>query len=110
MRYRFNNTSKRMDIGTYPMMSLKEARAEVVENKRELDKGRDPLQLKLKKKQLILLNRQSDKFVWNTLIQQHIKHRVNMINEHLKYMFIHELVKEFVMRLHYKNGHSCYLQ
>lgn len=29
MRYRFNNASKRMDIGTYPMMSLKEARAEV---------------------------------------------------------------------------------
>ncbi|WPP56422.1 site-specific integrase [Acinetobacter pittii] len=49
MRYRFNNSSKRMDIGTYPMMSLKEARAEVLENKKELDKGRDPLQLKLKK-------------------------------------------------------------
>ncbi len=49
MRYRFNNASKRMDIGTYPMMSLKEARAEVLENKKELDKGRDPLQLKLKK-------------------------------------------------------------
>ena len=31
------------------MMSLKEARAEVLENKKELDKGRDPLQLKLKR-------------------------------------------------------------
>lgn len=52
MRYRFNNASKRMDIGTYPMMSLKEARAEVAENKKELDKGRDPLQLKLKRDSL----------------------------------------------------------
>lgn len=47
-RYRFNGKAKRLDIGTYPMMGLKEARLLVHKYKTELDQGKDPMQLKLK--------------------------------------------------------------
>ncbi len=48
-RYRFNNQARRMDIGTYPFLSLKEARVLINEYKAELDQGKDPHQLKLKR-------------------------------------------------------------
>lgn len=47
-RYRFNGKAKRLDVGTYPMMGLKEARLLVHKYKTELDQGKDPMQLKLK--------------------------------------------------------------
>ena len=47
-RYRFNGTAKRLDLGTYPMLGLKDARTQVHKYKSELDQGKDPLQLKLK--------------------------------------------------------------
>ena len=48
-RYRVNGQSKRIDIGTYPLLSLKEARIQAQSYKAELDQGKDPYQLKLKK-------------------------------------------------------------
>lgn len=48
IRYRFNGQGKRLDIGTYPLMSLKDARILAIKYKAELDQGRDPTQLKLK--------------------------------------------------------------
>ena len=48
-RYRFNGKAKRIDVGTYPLMSLKDARILVQKYKIELDQGKDPLQLKLKR-------------------------------------------------------------
>lgn len=48
-RYRFNGKPKRIDVGTYPLVSLKDARNQVLKYQSELDQGKDPLQLKLKK-------------------------------------------------------------
>ena len=42
VRYRFNGAPKRLDIGSYPNVSLKEAREECLRLKGELDKGHDP--------------------------------------------------------------------
>ncbi|MCG2572283.1 integrase family protein [Acinetobacter sp. ME22] len=47
-RYRFNGKAKRIDVGTYPLMSLKDARNQIINYQTELDQGKDPLQLKLK--------------------------------------------------------------
>ncbi|MGL9751777.1 MAG: Arm DNA-binding domain-containing protein [Symbiopectobacterium sp.] len=42
MRYRFSGKQKRVDIGTYPGMTLKEARDETIKLRRALDDGMDP--------------------------------------------------------------------
>lgn len=47
-RYRFGGQGKRLDIGTYPLMTLKDARSIAFKYKTELDQGKDPMQLKLK--------------------------------------------------------------
>ncbi|MEK7740028.1 MAG: Arm DNA-binding domain-containing protein, partial [Pseudomonadota bacterium] len=47
-RYRFNGKASRLDIGTYPHLTLKDARILVQKYKTELDQGKDPFQLKLK--------------------------------------------------------------
>lgn len=47
-RYRFGGQAKRLDLGTYPLLGLKDARAQVHKYKIELDQGKDPMQLKLK--------------------------------------------------------------
>lgn len=47
-RYRFNGKAQRMDLGTYPYLSLKDARLLAQKYKSELDLGKDPIQLKLK--------------------------------------------------------------
>ncbi|MBI1450413.1 integrase family protein [Acinetobacter sp. FL51] len=47
-RYRFDGKAKRLDLGTYPLLGLKDARAKVHKYKIELDQGKDPMQLKLK--------------------------------------------------------------
>jgi len=47
-RYRFDNKPCRMDLGTYPHLSLKDARLSVLQYKAELDQGKNPIQLKLK--------------------------------------------------------------
>lgn len=48
-RYRFDGKGKRVDVGTYPLMSLREARLLVQQYKAELDQGKDPMQLKMKR-------------------------------------------------------------
>nr|WP_286410645.1 Arm DNA-binding domain-containing protein [Acinetobacter pseudolwoffii] len=47
-RYRFGGKAKRLDLGTYPLLTLKDARVQVHKYKAELDQGKDPMQLKLK--------------------------------------------------------------
>lgn len=42
MRYRFGGKAKRMDLGTYPLMSLKQARDELQKHRAILDQGLDP--------------------------------------------------------------------
>ena len=42
VRYRFNGTPKRLDISSYPNVSLKEAREECLRLKGELDRGVTP--------------------------------------------------------------------
>ena len=42
MRYRYGGTPSRLDLGTYPRMSLKEARTEHQRLKAELEQGHDP--------------------------------------------------------------------
>lgn len=48
-RYRFNAQSKRIDIGTYPLISLKDARAQALSYKAFLDQGQDPQREKMNK-------------------------------------------------------------
>ena len=42
MRFRYNDKQARLDLGTYPNMSLKEARIELQKMKAILEKGHDP--------------------------------------------------------------------
>ena len=50
-RYRYDGVAKRMDIGTYPLLTLKEARLLIQKYKTELDQNKDPYQLKLKREE-----------------------------------------------------------
>lgn len=51
LRYRHNGKQKRVDIGTYPMISLKQARESAISYKSELEKGHDPRIVKKTSKQ-----------------------------------------------------------
>ena len=42
MRYRYNGKSCRIDIGSYPLLSLKAAREEVNRLRAQLEQGHDP--------------------------------------------------------------------
>lgn len=55
MRYRYNGSAsaKRLDLGTYPAMSLKEARAEHQRLRGKQDQGHDPKVIRLLEKQVI---------------------------------------------------------
>lgn len=41
-RYRFNGKAKMISLGTYPLVTLKEARARAIEAKKEVEHGTDP--------------------------------------------------------------------
>lgn len=41
-RFRYQGKAARMDLGTYPAMSLKEAREETLKRRRQLEEGHDP--------------------------------------------------------------------
>jgi integrase len=53
MRYYYNNARKEFDIGTYPLMSLKEARVENTRLRKKLEQGHDPKVIRLVEKQTI---------------------------------------------------------
>ena len=55
LRYRYHGAPKRLDLGTYPLMSLKEARAEAQRLKAQHEQGRDPKIVRLLEKQAIFL-------------------------------------------------------
>ncbi|MFW6344835.1 MAG: tyrosine-type recombinase/integrase [Halomonas sp.] len=42
LRYRYQGRAARMDLGTYPSMTLKEAREEAVKRRGQLEQGHDP--------------------------------------------------------------------
>ena len=46
MRYRWEGKAARVDLGTYPMMTLKQARSRHLEMKGHLEQGRDPRSVK----------------------------------------------------------------
>jgi len=46
LRYRFANKARRMDLGVYPGMTLKQARAEAARYRSELEQGNDPATVK----------------------------------------------------------------
>src|SRR5688572_13259549 len=54
LRYRYDSTSKRLDLGTYPLQSLKEARTEAQRLKAQLEQGHNPKIVRLLEKQAIL--------------------------------------------------------
>lgn len=54
MRYYHNNTRKRVDLGSYPLMSIKEARAEVTRLRKKLEQGHDPKIVRELEKQAII--------------------------------------------------------
>ena len=47
LRYRYNGKQSRLDLGSYPNLSLKNARIEVSRLRAELERGHDPKQVKL---------------------------------------------------------------
>ena len=54
MRYRYDGKHQRLDLGSYPRMSLKEARLELARLKKELEQGHNPkIVRKLEKQALI---------------------------------------------------------
>jgi len=54
MRYLYNGSPKRLDIGSYPLMPLKEARAEGQRLRKKLEQGHDPKIVNLIEKQAII--------------------------------------------------------
>lgn len=54
LRYYYNSSRKDLDIGTYPLMSLKEARLEVTRLRKQLEQGHDPKVVRLLEKQKII--------------------------------------------------------
>lgn len=54
MRYYYNNARKDFDIGTYPLMSLKEAREENQRLRKKLERGHDPKVVRQLEKQSII--------------------------------------------------------
>jgi len=54
LRYRYDGGAKRLDLGTYPLLPLKDARAEVQRLKAQLEQGHDPKIVRLLEKQAIL--------------------------------------------------------
>ena len=54
LRYLYSGKASRVDIGSYPLMSLKEARGETQRLKKELEQGHDPKIIRLLEKQKIL--------------------------------------------------------
>lgn len=54
LRYYYNNTRKRLDFGSYPLMSLKEARAETIRWRKTLEQGNDPKVVRQLERQAII--------------------------------------------------------
>lgn len=54
MRYYYNTSRKDLDLGTYPLMSLKEARAEVTRLRKRLEEGHDPKVVRQLERQAII--------------------------------------------------------
>jgi hypothetical protein len=54
LRYRYHGTPKRLDLGSYPLMSLKEARGEALRLRAQHEQGHDPKVVRLLEKQAIL--------------------------------------------------------
>jgi integrase len=54
LRYRYHGVAKRLDLGTYPGMSLKEARSEAQRLRAQHEQGHDPQTVRLLEKQAIL--------------------------------------------------------
>jgi integrase len=57
VRYRYNGKAKRMDLGSYPLMSLKKARDENLRLRFELEQGYDPSVVRSIEKQAIIYNK-----------------------------------------------------
>lgn len=54
LRFRYDGRPCRLDLGTYPLLSLKEARAEAQRLRAQLEQGHDPRVVKQLEKQVIL--------------------------------------------------------
>ena len=50
-RYRYAGKAHRLDLGSYPLMSLKQARQQLDEYRTELEKGNNPKQIKLERRE-----------------------------------------------------------
>ena len=65
LRYRYNGKQCRLDLGSYPNLSLKNARQESDRLRSELEKGYDPKQVRLKEKVSI-----RDAYIFETLFYE----------------------------------------
>lgn len=54
LRYYYNGSRKRIDLGSYPLMSLKEARVEALRLRKKLEEGHDPKIVRQLEKQAII--------------------------------------------------------
>jgi len=54
LRYRYDSKARRLDLGTYPLLGLKDAREQAQRLKAELEQGYDPRMVRLLEKQAII--------------------------------------------------------
>lgn len=54
LRYYYNNKQTRMDLGSYPLLSIKEARVEMLRLRKKLEQGHNPKVIRQLEKQAII--------------------------------------------------------
>ncbi len=80
MRYRYDNKHCRLDLGSYPKMSLKEARSENDRLRKELEQGHNPKIVKKLEKQAII-NASSLKSIFWQWYESYCKTKKKMHHE-----------------------------
>ncbi|MCP3661388.1 MAG: DUF4102 domain-containing protein [Gammaproteobacteria bacterium] len=54
LRYYYNNKQIRIDIGSYPLLSIKEARVETLRFRKKLEQGHNPIVVRQLERQAII--------------------------------------------------------
>jgi len=90
MRYRYNGKAKRLDIGTYPFISLKEARQENQRLKAQLEKGHDPKNIRILEKQTNIEVETFEEFFrtwYEKFCKKNKKHHFEILRTYELYVF-----------------------
>ena len=88
MRYRYNNTPKRIAIGIYPDLSLKAAREKHVSLREQLGEGKDPAKTILAKKHAFAKRADIDS-LWAAFYDENLLKKVKDPGQHQRSYEIH---------------------